>query len=145
MNWIITDKETEDTKWCLGGQIYTEGYPNMKGYLIMGEYLAPANIYTGYDPKIFDTREELMNWMEELKTKLSMITPVELKDKFSNQLAYFQMRNKYPENSAFLTLKFTKEIYVFDFEDGFKVSCISHEGLKGEYTFKPFLVKKELI
>lgn len=78
--YLATDNETkENAKWGVVGTTISSSfmeYP-MSGFIPMSEYLTPG--IGGHDfaePKMFDTKEEAMQWMEKLKKEFSSIIPL---------------------------------------------------------------------
>ena len=146
----VTYGSKENAKWGLGGTIidmvpiprlYAIPYP-MSGYVPMTKYLSPV-IGTGDfpEPNLFDTREEVIKWVEEIKKEFSSITPPLGKDAFISTIIKYA---KYPVGSIFFGIEAMKKIEVIDIEDnGFKVKCMHPDDSISYYLFKPCTIEDD--
>ena len=139
----ITDKTVTkgNAKWGLAGIIINTESFAMTEFIPMTEYLTPG--VGGKDlskPKVFDTREEVIEWMEDLKKEFSSIVPmgkdaiISIKSKYA----------KYPVGSAFFGMEVMKRIEVSDTEDsGIKVKCTHPDDSISYYLFKPCTIEDD--
>lgn len=141
----VTEEPKENTKWGLGGNMIDDKLPMMSylmhEYIPMTKYLTPGIGSRDYpEPNLFDTKEEVIKWVEELKKEFSNITPlrgdkiIRIKSKYAN----------YPMSSAFFGIEFMKKIEVSDIEDnGIKVKCIHPDDSISYYLFKPCAIEDD--
>ena len=144
--WAITDKETKDTKWALMVNELSGAMPKDN---LLTKKLEPVFNAQTQEPRLFDSKKEVMEWIKDIKERIGEF--IKIPDNIDDDKIIIT-QNKISKildshqsyHSLILLLMLHKEIDVDDFEDGIKVSYVSHKNTKGYYIFKPVIVKKEV-